>query len=60
MTDVPSDSEAPKTKVTKAKAKIRKAIPKVSGRTLGVGAAIGIGSAAVVAALLYTNRNKKS
>ena len=34
---------------------------KMSAKTIaGVGAAIGIGSAAIVAALLYTNRNQKS
>ena len=32
--------------------------PKITMKTAVVGAAIGIGSAAIVAALLYTNRNK--
>lgn len=31
--------------------------PKITKKTAVVGAAIGIGSAAIVAALLYTNRN---
>lgn len=36
------------------------AISKMSAKKIaGVGAAIGIGSAAIVAALLYTNRNGK-
>jgi len=60
MSDDAPESEKPKVQPTKTrKAKIAQAMPKVSGRTLGVGAAIGIGSAAIVAALLYTNRNKK-
>lgn len=36
-------------------------VPKITKKTAVVGAAIGIGSAAIVAALLYTNRgNNKS
>ena len=31
-------------------------VPKITKKTAVVGAAIGIGSAAIVAALLYTNR----
>ena len=34
--------------------------PKITKKTAVVGAAIGIGSAAIVAALLYANRNNKS
>lgn len=34
--------------------------PKITKKTAVVGAAIGIGSAAIVAALLYTNRNNSS
>lgn len=34
-------------------------MPKISKKTAVVGAAIGIGSAAIVAALLYTNRSGK-
>jgi len=33
---------------------------RISKKTAVVGTAIGIGSAAIVAALLYTNRNNKS
>ena len=36
------------------------AVPKITKKTAVVGAAIGIGSAAIVAALLYSNRNPKS
>jgi hypothetical protein len=32
-------------------------VPKITKKTAAVGAAIGIGSAALVAALLYANRN---
>jgi len=35
-------------------------VPKISKKTAVVGAAIGIGSAAIVAAMLYANRNNKS
>ncbi len=34
-------------------------VPKISKKTAVVGAAIGIGSAAIVAALLYANRDKR-
>ena len=34
--------------------------PKITKKTAVVGAAIGIGSAAIVAALLYANRSNKS
>ena len=37
-----------------------KAGPKITKKTAVVGAAIGIGSAAIVAALLYANRGSKS
>ncbi|MES2494954.1 MAG: hypothetical protein V4618_02455 [Pseudomonadota bacterium] len=40
--------------------KTRRSAPKVTKTTAVVGAAIGIGSAAIVAALLYTNRGTKS
>jgi hypothetical protein len=36
-----------------------RSVPKVTKKTAVVGAAIGIGSAALVAALLYANRNNK-
>ena len=38
----------------------KKAIPapKITRKTAAIGAAVGIGSAAIVAALLYANRNK--
>jgi len=32
--------------------------PKITRKTAAIGAAVGIGSAAIVAALLYANRNK--
>jgi len=37
-----------------------KQAPKITKKTAVVGAAIGVGSAAIVAALLYANRNNKS
>ena len=49
------ESAAPRTKLTR---RIVPSVPKISKKTAVVGAAIGIGSAAIVAALLYTNRNK--
>ena len=52
-----SSSEAKTNESDRAKGKI----PKVKKKTAVVGAAIGIGSAAIVAALLYANRkNTKS
>jgi hypothetical protein len=44
----------------RARPSLKKALsaPKISTKSAVVGAAIGIGSAAIVAALLYTNRNK--
>lgn len=36
------------------------AAPKITKKTAVIGAAVGIGSAAIVAALLYTNRSNKS
>jgi hypothetical protein len=41
----------------KKPAKKGKAAPKITKKTAVIGAAVGIGSAAIVAALLYTNRN---
>ena len=41
-------------------AKKLKGAPKISKKTAVIGAAVGIGSAAIVAALLYTNRSSKS
>ncbi|WP_340313163.1 hypothetical protein [Rhizorhabdus argentea] len=37
-----------------------KQAPKITKKTAVVGAAIGVGSAAIVAALLYANRSNKS
>lgn len=39
--------------------KKRPSLPAITKKTAVVGAAIGIGSAAIVAALLYTNRNNR-
>ncbi|MBO9376046.1 hypothetical protein GG804_04650 [Sphingomonas histidinilytica] len=50
--DSPSAAEKPA-----AKKKKGVPTPKITKKTAVVGAAIGIGSAAIVAALLYTNRN---
>jgi hypothetical protein len=36
-----------------------RSLPTITKKTAVVGAAIGIGSAAIVAALLYTNRGSK-
>ena len=46
----------------KAEPKKKKSVPvpKITKKTAVVGAAIGIGSAAIVAALLYANRGNKS
>ncbi len=49
------ESAAPKTRPMR---KIVPPVPKITKKTAVVGAAIGIGSAAIVAALLYANRNK--
>lgn len=38
-------------------AKDSKAAPKITKKTAVIGAAVGIGSAAIVAALLYANRS---
>ena len=43
-----------------AKGKKPITVPKITKKTAVVGAAIGIGSAAIVAALLYANRGNKS
>lgn len=50
------ESAAPKTRPIRKK--IVPPVPKITKKTAVVGAAIGIGSAAIVAALLYANRNK--
>ena len=49
------DSAAPKTEPKRRRVP---PVPKISKKTAVVGAAIGIGSAAIVAALLYANRDK--
>jgi len=57
------DSNTPETKPAAqepAAKKTRGPAPKITKTTAVVGAAIGIGSAAIVAALLYTNRGPKS
>ena len=57
------DSTPPATEPARKAApakKIAAAAPKVTRKTAVVGAAIGIGSAAIVAALLYANRGNKS
>jgi hypothetical protein len=52
------DSSTPKLETSKKKLP---SVPKITKKTAVVGAAIGIGSAAIVAALLYANRgNTKS
>lgn len=51
------ESSTPK---DKAPASQGKSTPKITKKTAVIGAAVGIGSAAIVAALLYTNRNNKS
>lgn len=51
------DSSTPKPVASKKKLP---PVPKITKKTAVVGAAIGIGSAAIVAALLYSNRNNKS
>lgn len=52
------DSSTPEPETSKKK---RPSVPKITKKTAVVGAAIGIGSAAIVAALLYANRgNTKS
>ncbi len=63
MSDTPPDeSPRPTARAVKAakaaKARVGKAAAKVGPKTI-VGAAVGIGSAAIVAALLYANRNSK-
>lgn len=53
-----NDSSTPKAGTSKRKLP---SVPKITKKTAVVGAAIGIGSAAIVAALLYANRgNNKS
>jgi hypothetical protein len=53
-------NDALKAAVSVKEAKARAASDKGSSRYLVRGAAIGIGSAALVAALLYANRSRKS
>lgn len=48
-----NDSSTPKAETSKRKLP---SVPKITKKTAVVGAAIGIGSAAIVAALLYANR----
>lgn len=50
------ESAAPRSQPTRRRVP---PVPKISKKTAVVGAAIGIGSAAIVAALLYTNRNNR-
>lgn len=50
------ESAAPRSQSTR---RIVPSVPKISKKTAVVGAAIGIGSAAIVAALLYANRDKR-
>ncbi len=51
------ESSTPKPKPTRKKGLTA---PKITKKSAVVGAAIGIGSAAIVAALLYTNRSNKA
>lgn len=50
------DSSTPASKP----AKKGKGTPMITKKTAVIGAAVGIGSAAIVAALLYANRNNKN
>ena len=50
------ESSKPKSRVSAEKKGIP--APKITRKTAAIGAAVGIGSAAIVAALLYANRNK--
>jgi hypothetical protein len=56
MTDKPEAAKAPAAKAVKDKAGDK---DRSNARWAAAGAAMGIGSAALVAALLYTNRDKK-
>jgi hypothetical protein len=55
MTDQPEKPKPPVKKSPKPKAEK----DRTNARWVAAGAAMGIGSAALVAALLYTNRDKK-
>jgi hypothetical protein len=57
MTDQPEKPKPPARKSPKPKPKADK--DRTNARWVAAGAAMGIGSAALVAALLYTNRDKK-
>jgi hypothetical protein len=57
MTDIPDDEDAPASEAL-AEARARKSATKNQKIVAGA-IATGIGSAALVAALMYTNRNKK-
>lgn len=54
------ESSTPEAKPATTKRKKGVPAPKLTKKTAVVGAAIGIGSAAIVAALLYANRSNKS
>jgi len=54
------DSSTPAPEAIEASAKKGRSVPKITKKTAVVGAAIGVGSAAIVAALLYANRSGKS
>jgi len=56
--DAPVDPPEPAAEAVRA-AEASKAVSSNRARHLMTGAAIGIGSAAIVAALLYANRSKK-
>ena len=57
MTDTPDDDDAPASEALQ-EARARKSATK-SQKIVAGAIATGIGSAALVAALMYTNRNKK-
>ncbi|MFC7499414.1 hypothetical protein ACFQRC_09290 [Enterovirga sp. GCM10030262] len=57
MSDQPDSAAAPETNETKAAAGREEEAKKKNRLTKGV--AVGIGSAAIVAALLYANRSRK-
>jgi|GEM_PF-3137770 hypothetical protein len=55
----PNATPAPESAMSKVRGAIDAKTSKVDGRKLaGLGVAVGIGSAAIVAALLYANRGK--
>jgi formate/nitrite transporter FocA (FNT family) len=60
MTEQSETPELPAEKPAKAKVeKVKSEKDRTNARWVAAGAAMGIGSAALVAALLYTNRDKK-